>query len=513
MCFNGSMKHRNLPYISGQFDEGKCPSVGGVGNIFSFCEAALKISGPVPIVQEIGLDLGADTLGSAVTGANVGDNTVAIVGTSQGTIIKILLAGGRASVVDSFKAADNEPILSGTRMHRNNVDLIVLTPRRVKRIQIADCTQLGFCAECLSKRDPFCGWCSLQNECTLQADCSDLSSRLRSSPSKWLSLGAKHQCIHLENITPSSLAIAEMTNISLQISALPELPPTDQYQCVYDGHLSLRATKVPGGLVCPSPPLASRPNIPANTDHVTMNLAVTSHRATKEFVSTNIMLFNCATHSTCLDCVSSLWPCAWCVYSNKCAHISSGEKNCREAIVSTDTSVFQLLQDNPSQLISYGHQYCPRVELANEIFVPNNVPQELSLRVTNLPDLAQHRGETKFMCQVEIEEIICQMDFTEIFMIFIAIFPGKLAIFKDEWEGPSDNTSFRLPSSECQLDWRPAQWSVTRQPSATSPAWPSTTPPSPSSGSGTTSSTGPTSRCTSAGWWEAIKATRTARCA
>ena len=116
MCFNGSMKHRNLPYISGQFDEGKCPSVGGVGNIFSFCEAALKISGPVPIVQEIGLDLGADTLGSAVTGANVGDNTVAIVGTSGGSIIKVLVADGRASIVDSFQVADNEPILSGTRI-------------------------------------------------------------------------------------------------------------------------------------------------------------------------------------------------------------------------------------------------------------------------------------------------------------------------------------------------------------------------------------------------------------
>ena len=47
-----------------------------------------------------------------------------------------------------------------------------------------------------------------------------------------------------------------------------------------------------------------------------------------------------------------------------------------------------------------------KVELSNQIFVPNNVPQELSLRVTNLPDLAQHHGETKFMCQVEIEEII-----------------------------------------------------------------------------------------------------------
>jgi len=403
MCFNGTMHHRNLPYISGPVDEGKCPSAGSSGNIFSFCEAALKISGPSPIVQEIGINLGSGTLATSITGTNVGDNMVAIVGTKSGQIIKILLANGQANVVDTFEAADDEPILPGTRMHENNVDLLVLTPRRLRRLKIADCTQLGFCGECLNKRDPFCGWCSLQNECTLQDECRGSSPSALTSAPKWLSLGAKHQCIHLENITPSSVAIAEQTNISLQISSLPELPPTDHYQCVYDGHLSMKATKVPGGLVCPTPPVNSRPTIAAHNDHVTMNLAVTSRHAAKEFVSTNIMLFNCETHSTCLDCVASLWPCAWCIYSNKCAHMSSNNNACREAIVSSDTSVFQLLQDNPSQLISYGEQYCPRVELTNQIFVPNNVPQELSLTVSNLPDLTQYAGDTSFLCQVEIE--------------------------------------------------------------------------------------------------------------
>ena len=35
MCFYGSMHHRNLPYISGPVDEGKCPTAGAAGNIFS----------------------------------------------------------------------------------------------------------------------------------------------------------------------------------------------------------------------------------------------------------------------------------------------------------------------------------------------------------------------------------------------------------------------------------------------------------------------------------------------
>ena len=62
--------------------------------------------------------------------------------------------------------------------------------------------------------------------------------------------------------------------------------------------------------------------------------------------------------------------------------------------MSADTSVFQLLQDNPSQLISRGEQYCPRVAVVpRELYVPNNVPQELSLTVTNLPpDLMAAEG-------------------------------------------------------------------------------------------------------------------------
>ena len=130
-------------------------------------------------------------------------------------------------------------------------------------------------------------------------------------PSSWLHLlprGVRHRCIHLENIAPTYIAVSERANISLQISSLPELPHSDQYQCVYDGHYSLSAVKVSGGLVCPTLPLDSRPAIPAAADHITVNLAITSRHAKKEFVSTNIMMYNCDTHTTCLDCVASLWP-------------------------------------------------------------------------------------------------------------------------------------------------------------------------------------------------------------
>ena len=145
MCFNGTMQHRNLPYISGPVDNGKCPSAGSSGNIASFCEAALKISGPSPISQEIGLSLG-NHLGTAVTGSTIGDNMVALVGTNQGKMIKVLLTLGRPDVVETFRAApDGEMVLPGTVMHENNIDVLVLTPRRLRRVRAADCSKTGFC--------------------------------------------------------------------------------------------------------------------------------------------------------------------------------------------------------------------------------------------------------------------------------------------------------------------------------------------------------------------------------
>ena len=96
-------------------DEGNCPAVGSSGNILDFCETALKISGPVPLVQEVGLRLPAGSLATAVTGVTLGPpgatSLVAIVGTADGDIIKgVLWSGGGqdAILVDTFKAADNE---------------------------------------------------------------------------------------------------------------------------------------------------------------------------------------------------------------------------------------------------------------------------------------------------------------------------------------------------------------------------------------------------------------------
>lgn len=74
-------------------------------------------------------------------------------------------------------------------------------------------------------------------------------------------------------------------------------------------------------------------NIP---DHFTAKLSV---RMTSgpDFVATNFTFFDCNTYSSCTQCVSSSFPCDWCVDGHRCTHDTA--ENCRNDILVTGVSV------------------------------------------------------------------------------------------------------------------------------------------------------------------------------
>lgn len=88
MCFNGSMQYRGMEYIFGPILDGKCPKQGTIGNILSFCEVGLKISGPSPIVGRASLRL-SQTLVTGIQGTATASHTVAFLGTDRGSIKKV----------------------------------------------------------------------------------------------------------------------------------------------------------------------------------------------------------------------------------------------------------------------------------------------------------------------------------------------------------------------------------------------------------------------------------------
>lgn len=64
-----------------------------------------------------------------------------------------------------------------------------------------------------------------------------------------------------------------------------------------------------------------------------------------DFVATNFTFFDCNTYSSCTQCVSSSFPCDWCVDGHRCTHDTA--ENCRNDILVTGVSVsFHFIQFN-----------------------------------------------------------------------------------------------------------------------------------------------------------------------
>jgi len=117
----------------------------------------------------------------------------------------------------------------------------------------------------------------------------------------------------------------------LTIRTLPELPSGAKYKCVFGKAEPIDAVVTAIGLSCPTPGVAGRPGIPESRDHVLVPLSVRSSETNKDFVSRNFAYYDCARHTTCMDCVRSQWACNWCVYENTCTHNTT---SCQRTVVS-----------------------------------------------------------------------------------------------------------------------------------------------------------------------------------
>ena len=87
------------------------------------------------------------------------------------------------------------------------------------------------------------------------------------------------------------------------------------------------------------------------TDHFTAKLSVRM-KVGPDFVATNFTFYDCSSYQSCTACVSSPFPCDWCVGGHRCTH-DTGE-NCRNDILVTGVSSV-----GPS--IRSGPGFCPRI--------------------------------------------------------------------------------------------------------------------------------------------------------
>lgn len=121
-----------------------------------------------------------------------------------------------------------------------------------------------------------------------------------------------------------------------------------------------------------------------------------------DFVATNFTFYDCSSYLSCTECVSSLFPCDWCVGRHRCTH-DTGE-NCRNDILVTGTfSVGPSIRSGPS--------FCPRIRATTqstspEILVPSGSERKIQVKIENIPPLI---SQTRFVCQFNIEGRVRQV--------------------------------------------------------------------------------------------------------
>uniref|UniRef100_A0A8C1XXN6 Plexin B3 n=1 Tax=Cyprinus carpio TaxID=7962 RepID=A0A8C1XXN6_CYPCA len=280
---------------------------------------------PSPIASAIALEATPtftwNPLITAVTTATEVGHTIVLLGDKNGRLHKIVFTlFAHAKVASSCVLS-----VSNVRMVLRASDLCVF---QVTKLHIAQCEKHLDCHSCLSNRDPYCGWCLLEGRCTRKMDCTR-----HAQPHHWIwSYSRERQCVSIESLQPSILSREEQTQ-------------SEVFTAAYFDHVSVRMALKFGDVII-------------------------SH--------TNITFYDCKAvgrlnaTSPCMACVSSMWPCHWCVKDELCTH----DKSCPRQHIIYNSRVSSMPR---------GPDSCPCVwALQSFPLVPVGFDTELSLQGKNL---------------------------------------------------------------------------------------------------------------------------------
>uniref|UniRef100_A0A9J7YXN4 Plexin-B1 n=2 Tax=Cyprinus carpio TaxID=7962 RepID=A0A9J7YXN4_CYPCA len=302
---------------------------------------------PSPIASAIALEATPtftwNPLITAVTTATEVGHTIVLLGDKNGRLHKLVYR----PKFSSGRTYHRQPTVSLPLMVLRASDLCVF---QVTKLHIAQCEKHLDCHSCLSNRDPYCGWCLLEGRCTRKMDCTR-----HAQPHHWIwSYSRERQCVSIESLQPSILSREEQTQVQTLIPDHLPLSADESLSCAFGSLAAQPAVVMENRITCQSPAPEQLPPSPPGNDHVSVRMAlkfgdvIISH--------TNITFYDCKAvgrlnaTSPCMACVSSMWPCHWCVKDELCTHDKSCPRqhiiyNSRVSVVSEVTTCHNMYSD------------------------------------------------------------------------------------------------------------------------------------------------------------------------
>jgi len=214
-CFNGDGS-RGLDFISPNM---RCVStrLQTISEDFCGLDVNSPLGGETPVSVQAAATINSELTSVAATATS--SFTVVFIGTANGHLKKL--------VVENFQQANEYadiPIDQGSRINsdmffdKKEMNLYVMSEKKISKVRVHECSIHKACGECLEAKDPYCGWCSLENKCSLRSNCQDDSN----DPLFWVSYKTG-KCTSITSVTPHQLQRTTARNLELVIDHLPNL--------------------------------------------------------------------------------------------------------------------------------------------------------------------------------------------------------------------------------------------------------------------------------------------------
>ncbi|XP_058498972.1 plexin-D1 [Solea solea] len=308
---------------------------------------------------------------TSVSVDNVHNHTVVFLGTSNGRLRKLtLLANMTLANQWTLKLPASEAvhhIMTFDPSDRNF--LYLMTSHHMLRVKVSECDQWKSCSGCLGAGDAHCGWCTLENRCTIQKECPH--GRLSRS---WISMSEGPQQCPSITLTPPEISIsADIKDVGILINgSVPDLAGS-RVECEYGPGVSTAATVHldygPAQIqTCPLLPRENYQPIPPGTDHLTVSVAIKVNGTS--VVSGNFIIYDCertgAIHpkTSCVSCLSTRWKCYWDQENHLC-------------VANKDETKPNLLENAAS---------CPSLVASEVPPVPSGMAQDFTLSLNHIQE-------------------------------------------------------------------------------------------------------------------------------
>ncbi len=83
---------------------------------------------------------------------------------------------------------------------------------QISKVLVHNCSEYSTCNECVEAGDPYCGWCSLQNKCTLKNNCPK-GPKASELSLYWISYKSG-QCTRITQVVPGQLQSSTARTVS-----------------------------------------------------------------------------------------------------------------------------------------------------------------------------------------------------------------------------------------------------------------------------------------------------------